>query len=620
MTSDPNALKISKKAEEIDDVWIGAMVVQHDIENRSIASIYVADKLGDGGHEVPTADDVYSVDKNGTQKYSVDLFDAWARHSSGERFVSLNQGKDPYIYKDGVYVPYVEGWVNAVMKACNQNEGVTEHFTKETVARIGKNSEMDADVLETQDPNITLLGNCALNTLTGGCQEYDPEHITFSKLDVNHVPGAQCPTWAEFIEYTLPESERKNIQELFGYCLVKGYPYHAAWFLLGKGQNGKGVTMNILRAMLGKRNCSAVPLQEVSERFYSHDLYNKYANISGDTSARALCDASMYKMLTGGDEIRVEQKGKDAFDFRNHAKIISSMNDLMKSDDQSDGFFRRFILIPFAKQVTADRIREKEGFEKRIIDNEMSGVLNWAIEGLMRLRRQGGFTFQLDKSMDDLRHLWNSEADHVKAFMDACCELGPKRIVASEIFMLAYSMWHEDRYGTPPVEDQGMITKGKVQYGFGASPRKPLAGDRELWLTDSNYERESVRCYTGICLKNTSGHLDVDINYLSGHWDEICGGADSPKGLSTISDEDGNDIMMHATDPPGVHAPTGSEIMALINERVTAYGGNMSGHAMSVIEGWIEDRGYNIDDIQFCVKQYRAGHRIFIPQNGGNAA
>ena len=611
MTNDQNKVKILKKSDEIDDAWIEAMERQHDVESKSIGSIYVADNLEADGHKVPVPEDVYNIDSNGNRKFSVELFDAWARHSSGERFVSLNQGGDLYIYKDGIYAPYAEGWLNAVMKACSQNEGVTEHYTKETVARIGKNSEMDSTLLESQDPNITIIGNGALNTLTGGVQDYDPDHVAFSKLDVKYVPGATCPVWEEFLEYTLQESEIESLRELFGYCLVAGYPYHAAWFLLGSGQNGKGVAMEILRAMLGKRNCSAVPLQEVSERFYSHDLHNKYANISGDTSPRALCDASMYKMLTGGDEIRVEKKGKDAFDFINHAKIISSMNELMKSDDQSDGFFRRFVLIRFAKNITADRIREKDGFEREIIDNEMSGVLNWAIDGLIRVRAQGGFSWQIGKTKDDLRKIWNSEADRPEAFINECCERGG--FIEPGTFHHAYTKWHELKYGVPPREEQGDITKAHGRYGFSKGTRKTYDNS---YLWDN---RNSIKCYTGVSLKNTAGNLSVYPDYVDAHWHEITGmrEADAPKGLNTMTFKEGDDMMTTPAYQPEISQPVGSEIMALIQDRVKMYGDNMSDHAMSVIECWIEDKGFSMDDIQFCTKRYREGHRIFTPNIQG---
>jgi P4 family phage/plasmid primase-like protien len=607
MTSNPNKDKISRKSEEIDGAWVDEMARQNEVEGASLASFYVSERLEEDGHAVPAVDAVYNTSDKGVEKFSVEAFAAWAEGVSGERFVSLNQGRDPYIYKDGVYIPCVEGWLKAVMNACNQNAGLTTHYVKEVVARVGANRMMDETTLESQDPNITVVGNCALNTLTGECQVYDPDHVVFSKLAVEHVPGAQYPIWDEFLEYTLEEDDRTSLQELFGYCLVRGYPYHAAWFLLGSGQNGKGVAMGILRAMLGKHNCSAVPLQEVNERFYSHDLHNKYANISGDTSPRALCDASMYKMLTGGDEIRVEKKGKDAFDFINHAKIISSMNELMKSDDQSDGFFRRFVLIRFSKNITADRIREKDGFEREIIDNEMPGVLNWAIEGLKRVRAQGGFSWQIGKTKDDLRKIWNAEADRPEAFINECCERGG--FIDPGTFHHAYTKWHELKYGVPPKEEQGDITKAHGRYGFSKGPRKTYDNN---YLWDGRY---NIKCYTGVSLKNTPGNLSVYPDYVDAHWHEITGkdvGA-APKGLNTMICKEGDDMILPPIDQPEISQPIGSEIMALIQDRVKAYGGNTSDHAMGVIEGWIEDRGFAMVDIQFCVKQYREGHRMFIP-------
>ncbi len=608
MTTDKNKDKISKKVEEIEGAWVEEMARQADVEMKSMSSIYVADNLEEDGHSVPTVDAVYNINDKGVEKFSVEAFVAWAIHTSGERFISLDQGKDPYIYKDGVYIPHVEGWLKAVMNACNQNEGLTTHYVKEVVARLGANRMMSEGMLDGGDHNITLLGNCALNTLTGECQDYDPDHIAFSKLVVDYKEGATCPVWEEFLEYTLQESERESLRELFGYCLVAGYPYHAAWFLLGAGQNGKGVSMNILRAMLGKRNCSAVALQEVNERFYSHDLYNKYANISGDTSPRALFDASMYKMLTGGDEIRIEQKGKDARDFINHAKIISSMNELMKSDDQSDGFFRRFVLIRFAKNITAARIREKDGFEREIIDHEMSGVLNWAIEGLIRVRAQGGFSWQIGKSKDDLRKIWNAEADRPEAFINECCE----RVGFMEpgTFHHAYTKWHELKYGVPPKEEQGDITKAHARYGIGKGTRKTY-DNSYLWD-----DRNSIKCYTGISLKNTAGNLSVYPDYVDAHWHEITDQSNvgEPKGLSTMTFKEGDDMIMPPTNQPEISGPVGSEIMALIQDRVKSYGGNTSDHAMGVIECWIEDKGFNMDDIRFCTKRYREGHRLFTPR------
>ena len=89
---------------------------------------------------------------------------------------------------------------------------------------------------------------------------------------------------------------------------------------------------------------------------------------------------------------------------------------------------------------------------------------------------------------------------------------------------------------------------------------------------------------------------------------------DEPKGLNTMTFEEGDDMPMPHTDQPEISQPVGSEIMALIQDRVKMYGDSMSDHAMSVVECWIEDRGFNMEDIQFCTKRYREGHRIFTPR------
>ena len=64
---------------------------------------------------------------------------------------------------------------------------------------------------------------------------------------------------------------------------------------------------------------------------------------------------------------------------------------------------------------------------------------------------------------------------------------------------------------------------------------------------------------------------------------------------------------------PEISQPVGSEIMALISDRVKMHGDNTSDHAMSVIECWIEDKGFSISDIQFCIRRYKDGHRMFTP-------
>lgn len=495
-------------------------------KDRQSAMFFDKDTFESDGHKVPNTDGIYDYNKKTDlpTKPNVNNLKYWLEKESGEYFMSTNQGKEPYIWRDGYYTPGVEGYLRTLLEVVNGNDGVTATIINNIIHRIGSMALVDGGEIEQDWGDDTVLGNCVLNTKTCEISPHRHTLYVFSKLLCDYVEGATCPVWEEFLEYALPcITDQMTLQEMFGACLKRNYADQTAFFMLGNGGNGKGVVMNILRAMLGSGKTSAVPLQQVGDRFFSTDLYGRYANISGDTSPDALVDASTYKMLTGGDYIRAERKGKDSFEFRNHAKIINSMNELMATRDQSDGFFRRFVLIRFDATPTEKRVAEKKGFEDAIGAYELPGILNWAIDGLKRLNGQGGFTWQINKSVGDLRNIWNTTADPLTAFINECCELGQKRRIEVGVFMAAYTRWHEERHDAPPKEQQSDITVGARSRGFTKNGVSPLLDDRHRWLDDNGNERVKVKCYTGICLKNTSGHLDVDEMYLVDHWHEITG-------------------------------------------------------------------------------------------------
>lgn len=59
---------------------------------------------------------------------------------------------------------------------------------------------------------------------------------------------------------------------------------------------------------------------------------------------------------------------------------------------------------------------------------------------------------------------------------------------------------------------------------------------------------------------------------------------------------------------------TGKSIMDFIQKKMSSYGGKETDHKFDVVSGILEDRGFDMEDIQFCLKRYREGHRIFTPQ------
>src|SRR5207245_9167429 len=123
---------------------------------------------------------------------------------------------------------------------------------------------------------------------------------------------------------------------------------HQSWGRLGGGGNAKDTFDRVLIILLGSENVSSRSLQELeTNRFAKADLYGKRANICSDVPDITLRATGVLKSLTGEGLVTAENKNQKAFQYRNSAKLIQSLNKLPKSPDDTDAFFRRWFLTLF---------------------------------------------------------------------------------------------------------------------------------------------------------------------------------------------------------------------------------------------------------------------------------
>jgi putative DNA primase/helicase len=78
------------------------------------------------------------------------------------------------------------------------------------------------------------------------------------------------------------------------------------------------------------------------------------------------------------------------FILKQYAKLIFNCNELPKDVEHTNAYFRRFLIIPF--DVTIPPHEQDKNLHTKIIENELSGVFNWVLEGLNRLLEQKRFS------------------------------------------------------------------------------------------------------------------------------------------------------------------------------------------------------------------------------------
>jgi len=199
--------------------------------------------------------------------------------------------------------------------------------------------------------------------------------------------------------------------------------------LVGSGANGKSTFIKLLKKFLGEKNCVAISLQQLTEdRFIKADLFGKLANLYADLSSNALKETGVFKILTGEDLVTADRKFKNPFTFYNYAKLIFSCNYAPRSPDDSDAYYRRWIVINFPNQFLPQLGNEKTNIlDELITDEELSGLLNKAIIALKNLLTRGKFTGQ--KTIQEIREEYIRISDSVGAFVIDMIEIDSNEFI-----------------------------------------------------------------------------------------------------------------------------------------------------------------------------------------------
>lgn len=224
---------------------------------------------------------------------------------------------------------------------------------------------------------------------------------------------AECPMFDEFLLKVLPDSQSRNIlSEFLGWIFLKDLNLEKALVLYGSGHNGKSVIFKVVNAMLGKSNCGNLCMSALSKEEKRFELGSVLVNFSSEMSDR--CHIDLFKKMTSGEPIEARRLYKDVYTLYDYGRLAFNANVLPQNTEQTEGFFRRFLIIPFTVLISQD---EKDSdLPAKIIATELSGVFNWVMQGLRRLRETRKFSECL--AANTALSEYRMESDTVALFLD----------------------------------------------------------------------------------------------------------------------------------------------------------------------------------------------------------
>jgi len=353
-----------------------------------------------------------------------------------------------WIYRGGIYVPQARTYIQEHCRSI-LGEAYTTNLANQVLAKIEADTYIDPQTFfEEEEVKLIAIQNGVFNVLTKELEGFSPEYKFFNKLPVKYVEGSDCPEIKKFFSETLPtKSDIDAMQEFFGYLLWKRYNFKKAVMLVGVGDNGKTVVINLMKHFLGTVNCSNLSLEDMQRDIYSVSCcFKKMANLCGDISKTALKNTGPFKMLTGNDEMEVARKYLARIKFTNYAKMVFSANELPLTYDDSEGYWTRWLpfVFPyqFKKQNELDpenqdiKLRDPNLLDKLTTDEEISGLLNWAVEGLQRLFENKDFS--KSPTNDEIKTLWLRKTDSCEAFLMDCVNEEYESMIEKGEFRQAY--------------------------------------------------------------------------------------------------------------------------------------------------------------------------------------
>ena len=243
------------------------------------------------------------------------------------------------------------------------------------------------------------------------------------------------------------DGDQHNIDYLarcVGYSLTGDTSEDAFFILWGEGDNGKSTFLEVVRALMGDYARSIDMKAFLANRVGS--IPNDLARLrdarfvsSVEVAEGQRLSEELIKAVTGGDPISARFLFSEWFEFQPQFKLWLVVNHKPVIKGTDHAIWRRPRLVPFTVQIPNE---ERDKHLPRKLKTELSGILNWAIQGCLEWKDMG---LADPPEVVAATQQYRDEMDIVGAFINDCAFLDPTmkaRCKATDLFE-AYKGWYE---------------------------------------------------------------------------------------------------------------------------------------------------------------------------------
>jgi P4 family phage/plasmid primase-like protien len=293
------------------------------------------------------------------------------------------------------------------------------------------------DYFSTGSTDFIPCANGLLRLSDKALLPFGPEYRCRNKLAVPFDPAATCPLFLDTLMIPAMDADDLDlIQRWCGLALIGENLPQKILLLIGTAGGGKGTFVRLINSIIGPANVASLRTQLLDERFELGRLRGKTLLYGADVPENFLNQrgASVLKSLTGGDPVTLEFKNSnDTPSIICRFNVIVTCNSRLTVhlEGDTDAWRRRLAIVEYNRPKPKDLVAD---LSERILAREGSGVLNWQLAGLDKVRADG---WELRLTSQQLARVDNllMESDSHAVFARGCLVSdGNGRLTVSDCF------------------------------------------------------------------------------------------------------------------------------------------------------------------------------------------
>jgi P4 family phage/plasmid primase-like protien len=315
---------------------------------------------------------------------------------------------------------------------------------------------------------IVSLRSGLLDLATGELLDHTPDYFNFTTLPFDYDPNATCPRFEAFLEQ-IWEGDKELVHQFrlwAGYCLLNDMRAQKFAVLIGESRSGKSTLARVLEALIGHDNTAACSLALFGERFGLEPVLGKRLAIFNDVQsksreAQTACERII--SIVGNDPQQIDRKNQDALNLFLPLKIVFICNEFPELVNSRSALTNRMLVFPFKRSFVGQEDPNLLGS----LLAEMSGVLNWALEGARAII--GGERFRQAKrgleAIQDIQESLNTVSGFISEHVRVVPDDG-QSVTIDKLFR-DYVKYCEDAHSRPMkrqdfVQEFGSQLKGRA--------------------------------------------------------------------------------------------------------------------------------------------------------------